>query len=1088
MSVKLHLISALAASLTLHGAAMPTEAEVEKAVPKVERMLASEKVALESGKMTRAEVAAAAMKLAADADDEAAKLLLMKGAFILHVKDGNLEKAVKTMNALETTIADMPPQIVTNIIETALLGLPNKTANGARLYQLLDATKITEKSTITDGENLKAVVDGYTWTYRVSNGEAEIVAEKDGKFSCAVSPIPTGSISIPSTLGGAKVTSIGNEALRDCKGLEAVLIPPNVTNVGNCAFFSCEIKSITIPANVTSIGVEVSGNNSELMSFSVAASNPSYVSKNGLLCSKDGTTLVSGVNGDVEIPSSVMNITGYAFAGLRKLTSVAIPSGVTNIGRCAFWDCSELKSVRIPSGVTRLDSNVFRGCRGLASVMIPSNVTCIGWCAFCQCGGLTEVTIPASVTRIDGCAFWSCSSLVSVTIPASVMSIGERAFNRCGSLVSVTMCGECPTAPKAIFQGCPKLKSIHVPANAKSWAGMKEWQGIPLVFDGADGIKDSSPEVHKAVEGILNGMIKVPGRDFWLSATEVTQEQWEPIMEYNLSKHKGPNLPVECVSRNDCDVFLEKLNQTKEVKESQFEFCLPKWEEWVYAAQAGSGMANVCWIKPGVVGNVLDMAWVKENSSNQTHEVATKSPNAFGLYDMKGNVWEWLFDSERENGVRRGYAFREEAEKCSLHIWYNTPRNLRYGDCGLRLAAHKKALPQRPLWGGLRRPGSSNKGQQGGSLRARRLQRQQEAQKAVHQENVNGYTWSFRVQNGEAEIVSENSGKFACAVSPTPTGDITIPSTLGGAKVTGIGKQAFKGCNGLTSVTIPEGVNTIEWEAFCLCRNLTSVTIPSTVTDIKVSAFYQCERLASVTLPQGLKNLWGNCFMVCRKLAPVTIPASVTNVGGAAFAYCPEIKEHNLAADNQSLISVDGVLYTKDGKELVACPSGKTSVNILESVTNILSGSITGCGALKSLTIPSNVGIIGSWALSGSGVTSIALPQGLSRVEDCLFWGCHNLTEVTMPDSVTSIGGNAFRWCGKLTSVTIPKRVKSIGGEAFYDCGGLTSITMCGERPDAPSNVFKGCRKLKSIHVPANAKSWAGMKEWQEIPLVFDAK
>ena len=112
MKTKLFLMCVMAASAAYIGAAMPTEAEVEKAVPKVERMLASEKAALASGKMTRAEVAEAAMKLAAGADDEAAKLLLMKGAFILHVKDGDLEKAVKTMNALETAIADMPPQII----------------------------------------------------------------------------------------------------------------------------------------------------------------------------------------------------------------------------------------------------------------------------------------------------------------------------------------------------------------------------------------------------------------------------------------------------------------------------------------------------------------------------------------------------------------------------------------------------------------------------------------------------------------------------------------------------------------------------------------------------------------------------------------------------------------------------------------------------------------------------------------------------------------------------------------------------------------------------------------------------------------
>lgn len=119
-----------------------------------------------------------------------------------------------------------------------------------------------------------------------------------------------------------------------------------------------------------------------------------------------------------------------------------------------------------------------------------------------------------------------------------------------------------------------------------------------------------------SIESIMKGMIKVPGRDFWLSETELTQGQWESVMGYNLSQHKGVNLPVEMVSRNDCDVFLEKLNQTKEVQESQFEFCLPTADEWLYAALGGSGVADVCWIKPGVAGNILDMAWVKENSSN----------------------------------------------------------------------------------------------------------------------------------------------------------------------------------------------------------------------------------------------------------------------------------------------------------------------------------------------------------------------------------------------------------------------------------------------------------------------------------------
>ena len=330
---------------------------------------------------------------------------------------------------------------------------------------------------------------------------------------------------------------------------------------------------------------------------------------------------------------------------------------------------------------------------------------------------------------------------------------------------------------------------------------------------------------------------------------------------------------------------------------------------------------------------------------------------------------------------------------------------------------------------------------------------------------VDGYTWSYRVNNGEVEIVAEKGGKFSCAVSPKPTGEVAIPAVLGDAKVTSIGRDALKGCDELLSVTMPKDVKDVQMGAFC-----------------------NCGKLASVNFAQCLRSIGNNAFMGCRKLTPVTIPVSVTNIGGAAFAYCLEMKHIDVEVGNQTFTSIDGVVYTKDRAELVVCPSGMASVAIPDSVMKIRSGSFTGCEGLMSLTIPSAVKSIGAWAFSGSRLTSLTLPQGLSNIENATFWGCHDLTDVTIPDSVTGIGGNAFRWCGKLTSVTIPKGVKRIGGEAFYDCGGLTSITICGERPEAPNNVFKGCRNLKSIHVPANAKSWAGMKEWQGIPLVFDAK
>ena len=183
----------------------------------------------------------------------------MKGAFVLYVRDGNLEKAVETMKALEAAISDMPPQNVTNMIETALLGVSKK-VDGAQLYKLLDEAKpdIPSKQAVSKSSpGVKCsteTVDGYTWSYFVKNGEATVAAEKDGKKSCAVSPTPTGDVSIPATLGGVKVTRIGWEAFRNCKGLTSVTIPEGVTYIDFNAFSHCGLKSVTLPSSLKVIG------------------------------------------------------------------------------------------------------------------------------------------------------------------------------------------------------------------------------------------------------------------------------------------------------------------------------------------------------------------------------------------------------------------------------------------------------------------------------------------------------------------------------------------------------------------------------------------------------------------------------------------------------------------------------------------------------------------------------------------------------------------------------------------------------------------------------------------------------------------
>ena len=414
-------------------------------------------------------------------------------------------------------------------------------------------------------------VGDYKWTYRINGDTAEI----GYGGSCAVSPKPSGAVTIPATLGGKTVTRIGDYAFAGCRRLTAVKMTAGITNIGSYAFMRCSgitnftigssVKSIgdysfmectnltnvTIPNSFASIGNNAFCGCSGLKAFNVAEGNPKYKSVSGLLLTKDGKTLVQGVNGDVVIPDGVVTIGNCAFFGYNGLTSVMLGDSVTSIWVSAFYHCSGLKAfnvtegnpkyksvsgllltkdektlirgvngdMTIPKCVTNIVMGAFYGCSRRTSMAIGDGVASIGEGALFFFGGLKafnvsdgnpnfksvsgllltkdgktlirgvngDVAIPDGVVSIGDDAFRGCDGLTSVTVPSSVTRIGRTAFSCCSELTNVTMRGNRPNVPKDtndIFQCCDKLKAIHVPANAKSWAGMKKWRGRTIVFDG----------------------------------------------------------------------------------------------------------------------------------------------------------------------------------------------------------------------------------------------------------------------------------------------------------------------------------------------------------------------------------------------------------------------------------------------------------------------------------------------------------------------------------------------------------------------------------------------------------------------------
>ena len=181
--------------------------------------------------------------------------------------------------------------------------------------------------------------------------------------------------------------------------------------------------------------------------------------------------------------------------------------------------------------------------------------------------------------------------------------------------------------------------------------------------------------------------------NYYIGKTEVTQALWRAVMGSNPSNFKGDNLPVECVSWNDCQTFISKLNAVTGKR-----FRLPTEAEWEFAARGGKKSKGYKYSG----GNNLDnVAWYDDNSNNQTHAVGTKIPNELGIYDMSGNVYEWCSDwygnysgssqtnptgpSSGSYRVGRGGGWFNYARFCrSSSRDFNYP-DLRYYYLGLRL-------------------------------------------------------------------------------------------------------------------------------------------------------------------------------------------------------------------------------------------------------------------------------------------------------------------------------------------------------------------------------------------------------------------
>lgn len=322
--------------------------------------------------------------------------------------------------------------------------------------------------------------------------------------------------------------------------------------------------------------------------------------------------------------------------------------------------------------------------------------------------------------------------------------------------------------------------------------------------------------------------------------------------------------------------------------------------------------------------------------------------------------------------------------------------------------------------------------------------------------------------------------------------------------VTVIGKSAFFGCAGLTSVTIPDTVTRIGHLAFCRCTGLTNIVIPdsvteldsafddctgltsivisNSVTEIKNHAFAGCTGLKDIVIPNSVEVIGISAFQNCKTITSIVIPDSVTKIGQYAFSGCTGLTSVVIGKSVKE-IGYNAFRYLKEGWQMI--PGCINLQSIVVNEDNPTYDSRENCNAIietetnkliigsNKTVIPNSVTEIGESAfLDYAGLTNITIPDSVTKIGGSAFWGCKGLTSVTIPNSVTEIGRSAFWGCTGLTSIVIPDSVTVIRNAAFSSCKDLKSVTFEGNLTEIEYDAFYCCSSLEKINVPAKRAAY----------------
>ena len=615
------------------------------------------------------------------------------------------------------------------------------------------------------------------------------------------------------------------------------------------------------------------------------------------------------------IPNGVEEIRYHAFSGCDMLESVNIADSVRIIGQAVFSDCGSLKDVTIGDGLVNMGSGVFAGCPNLSTVNIKSSrYHCRGGVIYNEAettlvemlGGCetTAYEMPSTVTRIDSYAFWDCDKLAYVQLSAALSEIPAYSFSGCTGLTAVSVPYSVKRIEAKAFSDCRNLQYAEIPGTV-SWIH-------PTAFDGCYQIKPVTESGSAAETYFLE-----------LDLSPVARAEYEDVVASILS---------DAVVQPDS--YVTPTNNP--------------------ATTAGAEITGGASVTAGA-----DVTGGAQESDAEQDQPQVSVPSYYNpLVPENGILGKTMIvsgdavvfiDNTRQYVYQTGNSF---------YSYYADNENLGETAAAITQASSSEAEPEAAA------PNA--------------------ALEATAPETAPVTT----VPTVEAPITARNAPILESPYSEEEKG-VYFP------------KHAV--VNG----------NKIVDQAFYQQTDMTEYVFDSGITEIGDFSFARTG-LTSVTLPDGLETIGYGAFYHCDDLYEVEIPASVRTIEPYAFADTPWLTNWMNGSGDEFLIVGDGILLAYRGSN--------SKIEIPDGVRSIAQGCFSGHTGIVSVSLPPSVEIICEEAFADCrNLSSMTGGVNVRRIEDRAFAGCP-LTTVKIGSNVEEVGLRAFDTTGTLQegkSVTV---------------------------------------------------------------------